>query len=196
MPGRGKEAGGAMARFMRSSVPWAQQRAKHGETPTLRAVGRVPGERGTKPAPYRTEPKWAAPFIVTQQHLNGLHLRYVIGRDKWPPEVLDQLHGAAAIVMGAVVPIDPPSKDGELTRFWLVKPKAVAQGCVFCAPVGLGDLVFVEVPKGRSFRVPRQRLYQDVVVVYLLGRFQLGPAITPDGVGYLLGLEYREEVLE
>lgn len=184
-----------MARFMRSSVPWDQQRAKHGEAPTLRPVGSVPGERGSKPAPYKAQPNWEDPFIVTPEHLQSLHLQYVVGRDTFPEQVVTQLHGAAALVMGAIVPIDPPTDEGELRRFWLVKPKAVAAGCVFCAPVGLGDLVFVEVPRGRSFRVPRERLYKDVVVVYLLGRFQLGPAITEDGVGYLLGLEYREEML-
>jgi hypothetical protein len=90
------------------------------------------------------------------------------------------------------MPIDPVPKSGEMQRFWLANPVVVMAGCIFCFPPTLGDLVYVTTDE--PLAVDRERLYRSVVYAKLLGRLELGPAKSGDGVEYLFSLKMRERL--
>jgi len=89
------------------------------------------------------------------------------------------------------MPIDPVPRSGEMQRFWLANPVVVMAGCVFCNPPTLGDLVYVTTD-GAPLVVDRERLYRSVVYATLLGRLELGPGKSDDGVEYLFSMKMRE----
>jgi len=137
-------------------------------------------------------PIWSAPVELTFSSFKALRRRYRAERE-FPPEEVARLHGAAVTVRGALMPIDPVPKSGKMQRFWLANPVVVMAGCIFCNPPTLGDLVYVTTA-GAPLSVDRERLYRSVVYAKLLGRLQLGPAKSDDGVEYLFSMKMREQL--
>jgi hypothetical protein len=136
-------------------------------------------------------PVWSAPVELTFSSFKALRRTYRAARD-FPPEEVARLHGAAASVRGALMPIDPVPTSGEMKRFWLANPVVVMAGCIFCFPPTLGDLVYVTTDE--PLIVDRERLYRSVVYAKLLGRLELGPGKSEDGVEYLFSLKMREQL--
>jgi hypothetical protein len=57
----------------------------------------------------------------------------------------------------------------------------------------MGDLVYVTATD-RPIEIDPERLFRGVVMLRLLGRLELGPKKSADGVEYLYGLELRKEI--
>jgi len=135
-------------------------------------------------------PDWSAPVELTFSSFKALRRKYRAEKD-FPTEEIARLHGAAVSARGALMPIDPVPRSGEMQRFWLANPVVVMAGCVFCNPPTLGDLVYVTTD-GAPLVVDRERLYRSVVYATLLGRLELGPGKSDDGVEYLFSMKMRE----
>jgi hypothetical protein len=148
-------------------------------------------------APKRTdaEPRWDAVEPIEWKRLGtlftGFSIGYKMGGD-FTEDVVRDLHGAAVEIEGAVLPIDPPKV--ALKRFWLVKPEVAREQCVLCKPPSPGDLIYVDASKSpvKLDAVDRDKMYKDVFIVKVVGRFMLGPAKTKDGIEYLYGMELKE----
>jgi hypothetical protein len=139
-----------------------------------------------------TAPKWDAPQAIDWAHLSKLFTGFAIGYrmgGDFTKGVVDELHGTAAKIDGAVLPIDPPK--GPMKRFWLVEEHTAADSCPYCKPPSHGKMIFVDASK-RPLEVDRKQLYEGVVTIGAVGRFLLGPAKTGDGIEYLYGLELKE----
>ena len=91
------------------------------------------------------------------------------------------------------MPIDPVSDSGEMKRFWLANPVIVMAGCVFCNPPTMGDLVYVTA-NAAPITIDPERLFRGVVMLRVLGRLELGPQKSSDGVEYVFGFELRKLV--
>lgn len=106
---------------------------------------------------------------------------------RFMPDWQKAVSGAIVRIKGAVMPIDTPPADGKLRRFWLVNPRVILEGCIFCNPPTLADLVYVETD-GAPFQVDREKLFTDVVMLDLTGRFSIGRRKTKEGDEYLFRL--------
>ncbi len=113
--------------------------------------------------------------------------QYFVVKGSFHPEGLPRLNGAVVEIKGAIMPIDPPGKDGKMSRFWLANPSVVQAGCVFCNPPGLDDLIYVTV-EGDPLEVDRERLYRSVLTGNLKGRLTIRSTRSRDGFEYLLGI--------
>ncbi len=137
---------------------------------------------------------WSRPQVLPMRRLNDLYLGLTmannLGRD-FDDQVVKELSGAAVIVTGAIMPLDEIPEDGRFERFWIAHPSLVMKGCVFCSPPTLGDLVYVEATE-HPIRVDPEDLYNTVVISSVLGRLELGPNKTEDGIEYLYGLELED----
>jgi hypothetical protein len=153
------------------------------EQPLDRSLSFVERSEGT--------PNWEAPTPLRFVDLKDHYRAFRRARD-FPPETVRALHGAAAIIAGAVMPVDPIVDSGEMRRLWLSNPMIVMAGCVFCSPPTMGDLVLVTASR-RPLVVDPERLFRGVVIVKLLGRLRLGPGRTEDGVEYLFAMELERE---
>lgn len=160
----------------------------HGADAVVRA-----GEEIQAPArvarPMRA-PDWSSPVDLGFRDFKALRRQFRQNKDFDPAQVA-RLHGAAVLARGALMPIDPVPRSGELERFWLANPVVVMAGCVFCNPPTMGDLVYVRT-NGKPLKVDRERLYRSVVSAKLLGRFQLGPGKSEDGVEYMFSMDLQE----
>ncbi len=161
---------------------------QHGTNATLRAKGHF--ENMPAVSLEKVTPNWQKPFPLTFRNLKQNYMFYKINK-KFFEKGLPRVHGGAVSISGAVMPIDTPGKDGELSRFWIANPAVVMAGCVFCNPPTMADLVYVTV-KGDPLRVDRERLYRSVLNMTVLGRFEIGPRRTKDGVEYLYSLELNK----
>jgi hypothetical protein len=161
----------------------------HGPSDVVRsrddAVKRARAERP------RFAPDWANPNTLTFAGLRRYRQEYRKQGD-FGQETVRALSGAAVVIKGAVMPIDPLPESGEMPRLWLANPLIVMAGCVFCNPPTMADIVYVTAPKGEPYEADRERLYRSVVIAEAKGRFVLGPHKTPDGVEYMFGLELTE----
>jgi len=172
------------------AAPAQKPAIQHGPDAVVRS-GDALGPKAAAARPLAT-PVWSAPVELTFSSFKALRRRYRAEKD-FPPDEVARLHGAAALVRGALMPIDPVPKSGEMMRFWLANPVVVMAGCVFCNPPTLGDLVYVTTD-GAPLVVDRERLYRSVVYAKLLGRLALGPETSADGVEYLFSLKMRERL--
>ncbi|MBW2535673.1 MAG: hypothetical protein JRI55_29545 [Deltaproteobacteria bacterium] len=144
------------------------------------------------PAPRerpRVTPNWHDPVDLTFRRLKQIYRGFRKAKDFTPEEVAE-LNGAGVTIKGAIMPIDPVGEKGRLKRFWIAKPTLVMAGCVFCNPPTMADLVYVTT--SRPLKVDRERLYRSVVMIEALGRLELGPAESDDGVEYLFGLQLKK----
>lgn len=136
----------------------------------------------------RFEPNWDAPTTLTFAGLRKYRREYRKNGD-FSEQTVRELSGAAVVIKGAVMPIDPLPESGEMQRLWIANPMVVMAGCVFCNPPTLADIVYVEAPRGKPYGADRERLYRSVVIAEARGRLVLGPVKTGDGVEYMFGLE-------
>jgi len=160
----------------------------HGDDAVVRSADDV-GTGVASARPLAT-PDWSAPVSLTFSSFKALRRQFRRQRD-FTAEEIARLHGAAVSMRGALMPIDPVPKSGELKRFWLANPVVVMAGCVFCNPPTMADLMYVEAD-GAPLVVDRERLYRSVVYATLIGRFELGPGRSEDGVEYLFYMKMRE----
>lgn len=97
-------------------------------------------------------------------------------REKLPQEVLEVLNGSLVTMVGAVMPFEKIPEDGRFSTFWLSNPAIVLKGCVFCNPPTLGDIVYVYKDAGeKPFEFEREKLFKQVLLVQVTGRFFFGP---------------------
>jgi len=163
-----------------------RRRVLHGGADVVR--GRDAEEEPYRPvARPRFPPDWKNPIELTFRELKGLRREFRRNRG-FDDETVRRLSGAAVVVSGAVMPIDPVPRNSRMERFWVANPVIVMAGCVFCVPPTMGDLVYVDAGK-RPYRVDREQLYRSVVRVEARGRLILGPGRGEDGVEYMFGLE-------
>ncbi|MBW2277695.1 MAG: hypothetical protein JRF63_09405 [Deltaproteobacteria bacterium] len=148
-------------------------------------------EKGRKGARPVYEPNWDAPTTLTFARLRKYRREYKQDGD-FSDETVRELSGAAVVIKGAVMPIDPLPKSGEMKRLWIANPMVVMAGCVFCTPPTLADIVYVKAPADEPYEANRERLYRSVVIAEARGRLTLGPRKTKDGVEYMFGLELIE----
>ena len=162
---------------------------EHGRSAVLRAPEQAESAFLATPRPTVVSPQWDSPIELKFFDLKERYRAYRKQGD-FEPDVLNQLHGAAVVMAGAVMPIDPVADSGEMKRFWLANPVIVMAGCVFCNPPTMGDLVYVTSVE-RPIQIDPERLFRGIVVLRGLGRLELGPRKSADGIAYLYGLELR-----
>jgi hypothetical protein len=165
---------------------------EHGRSAVLRAPEQAEIAFLATPRPAAAGPQWDSPLELKFFDLKERYRAYRKQGD-FEPDVLSKLHGAAVVIAGAVMPIDPVSDSGEMKRFWLANPVIVMAGCVFCNPPTMGDLVYVTSAE-RPIQIDPERLFRGIVVLRGLGRLELGPRQSTDGIAYLFGLELRSVV--
>jgi hypothetical protein len=191
--GAGAGSNAALDPSASGSAPSADVRAfrEHGRQAVLRTPGGI--EAAFRPIDRaKSEPLWDSPTELKFVHLKE-HYRAFRKQADFAPDIVTKLHGAAAIIAGAVMPIDPITDSGEMKRFWLANPIIVMAGCVFCNPPTMGDLVYVRAQE-HPIQVDPEKLFRGVVTLRVLGRLELGPQRSEDGVEYLFGLELRSEL--
>ena len=97
-------------------------------------------------------------------------------REKLPQEVVDSLNGSLVVMVGAVMPFEKIPEDGKFSTFWLSNPAIVMKGCVFCNPPTMGDIVYAYKDAGKKpFEFEREKLFKQVLLVSVTGRFFFGP---------------------
>ena len=97
-------------------------------------------------------------------------------REKLPQEVVEALNGSLVVMVGAVMPFERIPEDGRFSTFWLSNPAIVLKGCVFCNPPTLGDIVYAYKDAGeKPFQFEREKLFKQVLLVRVTGRFFFGP---------------------
>lgn len=106
-------------------------------------------------------------------------------REKLPQEVVEALNGSLVTMVGAVMPFEKIPEDGKFSTFWLSNPAIVMKGCVFCNPPTMGDIVYAYKNAGeKPFEFEREKLFKQVLLVSVTGRFFFGPD-TINGQTYL-----------
>jgi len=130
----------------------------------------------SKPKKYKVvEPDWNNPQVLTYSYLRTL-ARKRESYGGFPEDISSRLNGAAVELSGAIMPMDDVSPDGKISTFWLVNPRAMMGGCVFCNPPAMNDMVYIETAKGsRPLKINIEKLYSDIVTVKIKGRLFLGP---------------------
>jgi hypothetical protein len=139
----------------------------------------------------RFAPDWDNPKTLTFAGLRKYRREYRKHGD-FSEQTVRELSGAAAVIKGAVMPIDPLPESGKMQRLWIANPMVVMAGCVFCNPPTLADIVYVQAPPGEPYGADRERLYRSVVIAEARGRLVLGPIKSSDGVEYMFGLDLTE----
>jgi hypothetical protein len=184
------DAGSSDADAAADSAPVNPARSDgHGPNDVVRTRD-VEVKAAAAPRP-RFEPKWDAPTTLTFASLRKYRREFRQNGD-FSDGTVRALSGAAVVIKGAVMPIDPIPASGEMKRLWIANPLVVMAGCVFCAPPTLADIVFVQTPAGKPYEADRERLYRSVVIAEARGRMVLGPLKGRDGVEYMFGLELKE----
>ena len=97
-------------------------------------------------------------------------------KEKLPEPVVESLNGSLVTMVGAVMPFERIPEDGRFSSFWLSNPAIVLKGCVFCNPPTLGDIVYAYKDAGeKPFEFDREKLFKQVLLVQVTGRFFFGP---------------------
>lgn len=97
-------------------------------------------------------------------------------KEKLPQEVVEALNGSLVTMVGAVMPFEKIPEDGRFSTFWLSNPAIVLKGCVFCNPPTMGDIVYAYRDSGeKPFEFDREKLFKQVLLVRVTGRFFFGP---------------------
>ena len=97
-------------------------------------------------------------------------------KEKLPEPVLESLNGSLVTMVGAVMPFEKIPEDGKFSTFWLSNPAIVLKGCVFCNPPTMGDIVYTYKDAGeKPFEFEREKLFKQVLLVRVTGRFFFGP---------------------
>jgi hypothetical protein len=115
---------------------------------------------------------------ATPLEFKGLRKIYTYFRikERLPQEVVDALNGSRVMIVGAVMPFESIPENGEVNEFWLANPRIVAEGCVFCNPPTLADLVYIYRNEGEApFKFDRETLFKKVTLAAVTGRLFFGP---------------------
>ena len=115
---------------------------------------------------------------ATPLEFKGLRKIYTYFRikERLPQEVVDALNGSRVVIVGAVMPFESIPENGEVNEFWLANPRIVAEGCVFCNPPTLADLVYIYRNEGEApFKFDRETLFKKVTLAAVTGRLFFGP---------------------
>lgn len=115
---------------------------------------------------------------ATPLEFKGLRKIYTYFRIKehLPPEVVGALNGSRVVIVGAVMPFESIPENGEVSEFWLANPRIVVEGCVFCNPPTLADLVYIYRNEGEApFKFDRETLFKKVTLAAVTGRLFFGP---------------------
>ncbi|MBR4490945.1 hypothetical protein IKP13_09960 [bacterium] len=97
-------------------------------------------------------------------------------KEKLPEPVVESLNGSLVTMVGAVMPFDKIPENGRFSTFWLSNPAIVLKGCVFCNPPTMGDIVYAYKDAGEiPFEFEREKLFKQVLLVQVTGRFFFGP---------------------
>ena len=97
-------------------------------------------------------------------------------KEKLPEPVVESLNGSLVTMVGAVMPFDKIPENGRFSTFWLANPAIVLKGCVFCNPPTMGDIVYAYKDAGEiPFEFEREKLFKQVLLVKVTGRFFFGP---------------------
>ena len=97
-------------------------------------------------------------------------------KEKLPEPVVESLNGSLVTMVGAVMPFEKIPEDGKFSTFWLSNPAIVMKGCVFCNPPTMGDIVYAYRDAGeKPFEFEREKLFKQVLLVSVTGRFFFGP---------------------
>ena len=97
-------------------------------------------------------------------------------KEKLPEPVVESLNGSLVTMVGAVMPFDKIPENGRFSTFWLSNPAIVLKGCVFCNPPTMGDIVYAYKDAGEiPFEFEREKLFKQVLLVKVTGRFFFGP---------------------
>ena len=113
-------------------------------------------------------------------------------KEKLPQEVVESLNGSLVTMVGAVMPFEKIPEDGRFSTFWLSNPAIVMKGCVFCNPPTMGDIVYAYKDAGeKPFEFEREKLFKQVLLVQVTGRFFFGPD-TINGQTFLNSILVKE----
>jgi hypothetical protein len=125
------------------------------------------------------------PKIITYTNLRTIAYTRK-NKDSFPSEIRSQYNGLYVKLTGAIMPVEDVPADGKLRSFWLVTPRLLTSGCIFCNPGALYEMVLVETdPKHDGIKVNREKIYSDIVSITVTGNLYLGPSETPTGMMYL-----------
>ena len=113
-------------------------------------------------------------------------------KEKLPEPVVESLNGSLVTMVGAVMPFEKIPEDGKFSTFWLSNPAIVMKGCVFCNPPTMGDIVYAYKDAGeKPFEFDREKLFKQVLLVQVTGRFFFGPE-TINGQTFLNSILVKE----
>lgn len=162
--------------------------AEHGENSFIKPKMKV--NKGKTPEKISTvEADFSKPLGITFYGLKKIFMYHHIN-GRYPKKIAEGFNGMAAKIIGTIMPVETVPESGEMTRFWLANPKVVMAGCIFCNPPTLADIIYVYMPANgnKLFKVDREKLYKQITMVTVTGRFFIVPgAVT--GTEYLFSLE-------
>jgi len=167
------------------------QKKTHGPNDVVRSQGEAEPSVLKRPR-VRFAARWNDAVDLSFKRLKEMRRAYLEASD-FPQAVIEEMSGRAVRIRGAIMPIDPVPESGELRRFWITNPIVVMAGCVFCFPPTMGDLIYATT-SGKPLSVGREQLYRSVLMATFLGRLELGPRKTDDGVMYMFGMEIKERL--
>jgi hypothetical protein len=162
-------------KMKQASAAIADSYRKHGEGAVLKALDEL-NEKEMAAGNYpMVEPDFSNLHPINFRGLKKVYT-YFRMKETLPEVVVSQLHGAAVVMTGAVMPVAEIPEDGAFQAFWLSNPSIVLAGCVFCSPPTLADIVYVYKDAGEiPFKVDREKLFKQVVLVRVVGRLFFGP---------------------
>lgn len=149
--------------------------------------------KGKKPEKIATvEANFAKPLSITFFGLKKIFMYHHI-KGFYPDKIANGFNGIAATVIGTIMPVETVPENGEMKRFWLANPKVVMAGCVFCNPPTLADIIYVYHPDNaeKPFQIDREKLYKQVTMVEMTGRFFIIPGSVA-GTEYLFSMELQD----
>jgi len=170
-----KEPVPASEKFKKANESISDSYQKHGTKVALKTADKL-NEKEKKHGSYDVvEPDFSKLHPITFGGLKKVYTYFRI-KEALPAEVVEKLNGAAVVMTGAVMPVDKIPDDGSFSAFWLSNPSIVLAGCVFCNPPTLADVIYVYKDKGENpFKVEREKLFRQVVLVRVIGRLFFGP---------------------
>lgn len=175
-PGGGKkEPSASSEKFKKANESITDSYQKHGSQAVLKTSDKLNEKEKAHGSYDVVEPDFSRLHPLTFGGLKKVYTYFRI-KEALPAEVVEKLNGAAVVMTGAVMPVDKIPDDGSFSAFWLSNPSIVLAGCVFCNPPTLADVVYVYKDRGENpFKVEREKLFRQVVLVRVTGRLFFGP---------------------
>ncbi|MCB1154216.1 hypothetical protein KDL45_11245 [bacterium] len=102
-----------------------------------------------------------------------------------------KIDGKVVAIKGSIVPADAPAEEGKITRFWLSNPLIVYDGCQFCAPPSMADLIYVNADEN-PLLIDMETLYLNTVTITALGKFHVGRVRVPGALDYVYKMDLEK----